>query len=82
MRLRNPNEKKMNILRLLPLFLLLPVLFLTGWEAYRYLTGAEESALWLGLWGAVSVYMVVRSVFAARKVFVWDDDGAGGDGEN
>ncbi len=74
MQFRNPDKTKQNLLFLLPVFLVVPMIFLAGFEAYRYFSGAEESPFWMGLWSVATLYLMVRSYFAVRKVMVFGDE--------
>ena len=74
MRLREPDNKKMNVLRLLPVYLLVVAILFTGHSTYLYLSGAEENLMWVGLGALGVLYFSVRSWFALRSVFLWGEE--------
>lgn len=82
MRFRNPDEKKMNALRLVPVFLLVVATFFTGHQTYLYLSGGEADTFLIFLGAAVMIYASVRSIFAMRRVFIWEHEEGGEDREN
>lgn len=81
-RFRNPDEKKMNALRLVPVFLLVVATFFTGHQTYLYLSGGEADTFLIFLGAAVMIYASVRSIFAMRRVFIWEHEEGGEDREN
>ena len=74
MKFRNPKAKKLNAVHLLPLPLLVLALLFAVHSTYQYLTGVEETMLWMGVGWVAVFYFAARSWFAARKVFVWGDE--------
>ena len=74
MRFRKPEEKKMNILRLLPAFLLVVAVFFTGLQTYRYTTGLDQDPLWVIVGAVATLYFSIRTFFSVRQVFVWGDE--------
>lgn len=74
MRFRNPEEKRMNFLRLVPVFALVVAIFITGHSLYRYLAGADDSVTWLVIGSVAMIYFSFRTLFAVRRVFVWGDE--------
>ena len=73
-RFRNPEDKTMNLLRLMPVLLLPVALTFAGYVGYLYFTGQSEDALLLGIASAAAVYFAIRSFVQLKAVFVFGDD--------
>lgn len=80
MRFRNPDDKKMNVLRLLPVFMLVVAVFFTGHQVYRYIAGYDETLAWVGIGAIAMIYFAVRTLHTVKRVFVWEH--REGDGES
>ncbi len=74
MEFRQPEALKMNLFRLLPVYLLVAAVLFFAYATYQYLSGSEEDLLWVAVGGLATVYFTVRSWFAMRWVFVWGDE--------
>ena len=74
MKFRRPDEKKMNVIRMMPFFFLLLAISFTGIHAYRYAVGLDAETTWLLVGGVATIYFGVRSWFQAKVVFVFDGD--------
>ncbi len=74
MKFRDPEAKKLNALRLMPLPFLALALSFTAYSIYQHQIGADESMFWVAVGGAASVYFLLRSWFAVRSVFEFGDD--------
>lgn len=64
----------MNIIRLLPVYLLVVAMLFFAHASYQYLTGQEEELLWVAVGGLAVLYFSVRSWFAVNWVFVWGEE--------
>ncbi len=74
MRFREPDNMKMNIVRMMPFaFLVLAIVF-TVIHGYRYAVGLDEENTWVLVGGVATIYFSVRSWFQARVVFVMGDE--------
>lgn len=82
MKFRYPDEPLKNLLRLLPVGLLVIAVFFTGHMGYRYLTGADETLAYVGIGAFVLIYSSVRTLHSLPRTFIWEHrEGEGGEAE-
>ncbi len=74
MKFRNPDQKVLNIIRLVPLLFWVVAVAFAIHSGYRYFSGIDESAFWFVVGGAAVLYFTVRSWLQLRVTFVWDEE--------
>ncbi len=76
MKFRHPDQKLLNILRLLPMLFWVVALAFAIHSGYRYFTGIDESAFWFIVGSVAVLYFSVRSWLQMKVTFVWGDESA------